>query len=195
MSLKELVDNSLTDKERSHGYLGLYETLLSSKKYTAKNILEVGIGDFNEKNGGSIKLWHEYFKSATIHAIDILSIDRVIDELINNEKINLYTSIDAYDIDFFTKNILNSEIKFDILLDDGPHTLDSISKFVVLYSQVMSDDGILIIEDIQKFEYLTILSDLVPENLKKYIEIYDLRNGNNAPPDNVVFVINKNKLI
>ena len=194
MSLKELVDNSLTDKQRSHGYLDLYEKLLNSKKNTAKNILEVGIGDFNEKNGGSIKLWRDYFNKATIHALDILSIDRVIDELKNNERIKLYTSVDAYDFSFFTKNIFNSGIKFDVLLDDGPHTLDSISKFVVLYSQVMSDDGILIIEDVQKIEYTKILSNLVPENLKKYIEIYDLRNIRQCP-DNIVFVINKNKLI
>ena len=79
MSLKELVDNSLTDKEKSHGYLDLYEKLLCNKKISAKNILEVGIGDFNLKNGGSIKLWYDYFVNATIYGIDILSIDRVID--------------------------------------------------------------------------------------------------------------------
>ena len=194
MSLKELVDNSLTDKQRSHGYLDLYESLLNSKKSSAKHVLEVGIGDFNIKNGGSIKLWHDYFKNATIYGVDILSIDRVLDELKNNERVKLYTSVDAYNFEFFINNILNSGIKFDILLDDGPHTLESISKFVVLYSQVMSDDGILIIEDVQKMEYIKILSDLVPENLKKYIEIYDLRNVRQCP-DNIVFVINKNKLI
>ena len=194
MSLKELVDNSLTDKQRSHGYLDLYESLLNSKKNSAKHVLEVGIGDFNIKNGGSIKLWHDYFKNATIYGLDILSIDRVLDELKNNERVKLYTSVDAYNFEFFINNILNSGIKFDVLLDDGPHTLESISKFVVLYSQVISDDGILIIEDVQKIEYTKILSDLVPENLKKYIEIYDLRDIRQCP-DNIVFVINKNKLI
>ena len=194
MSLNTLVDNSLTDKQRSHGYLDLYETLLSSKKHTAKNVLEVGIGDFNLKNGGSIKLWHDYFKTATIYGIDILSMDRVIDELQNNERVKLFTSVDAYDLSFFTNNILNSGIKFDVLLDDGPHTLDSIQNFVLLYSQVISDDGILIIEDVQKMEYTKILANLVPDNLKKYIEIYDLRNVRQCP-DNIVFVINKNKLI
>jgi hypothetical protein len=194
MSLKELVDNSLTDKQRSHGYLDLYEKLLISKKNTAKNILEVGIGDFNEKNGGSVKLWYDYFNKATIHGLDILNIDRVIDELKNNDRIKLYTSINAYDNNFFTTNILNSGIKFDMLLDDGPHTLESILLFIQLYSQVMADDGILIIEDVQKMEYTKMLADLVPDNLKKYVEIYDLRNVRQCP-DNIVFVINKNKLI
>ncbi len=194
MSLKELVDNSLTDKEKSHGYLDLYEKLLCNKKISAKNILEVGIGDFNLKNGGSIKLWYDYFVNATIYGIDILSIDRVIDELKNNDRIKLYNSVDAYDSMFFTENILNSGIKFDMLLDDGPHTLESIEKFVMLYSQVIADDGVLIIEDIQKIEYINNLKTLVPENLKKYVEVYDLRNIRNYP-DNIVFVINKNKSI
>jgi hypothetical protein len=43
MSLEELADNTRTDKNTVHSYLPLYEKLLSSKKYTAKNILEIGI--------------------------------------------------------------------------------------------------------------------------------------------------------
>ena len=54
MSLVSLIDNTETDKNTVHSYLDLYEALLSPKKDTARNILEVGIGDFKEKNGGSI---------------------------------------------------------------------------------------------------------------------------------------------
>jgi len=190
MSLKELVDNSLTDKQRSHGYLDLYEKLLKSKKNTAKNILEIGIGDFNPKNGGSIKLWYDYFDKATIYGLDILGLDRVIDDVKNNDRIKLFTSVDAYDNLFFKNNILNTGIKFDMLLDDGPHTLESISKFITLYSQVVTDDGILIIEDVQKLEYIQILISLVPDNLKQFVEVYDLRDIRHCP-DNIVFVINK----
>jgi len=35
------------------------------------------------------------------------------------------------------------------MLDDGPHTLESMKQFIKLYSQIMTDDGILIIEDVQ----------------------------------------------
>jgi hypothetical protein len=190
MSLKLLVDNSLTDKQRSHNYLDLYENLLNKKKYSAKNVLEVGIGDFNEKNGGSIKLWRNYFTNATIYGLDILDKNRVLDELLDDDRIKLYTSVDAYDSDFFNNNILSQNIKFDFLLDDGPHTLDSILKFVKLYSQVISEDGILIIEDIQKMEYTDNLMKEVPEELKKFVKIYDIRHLSHCP-DNIVFVIDK----
>jgi len=49
MSLQQIVDNSKTDKNTVHSYLPLYQKLLESKKETAKNILEVGIGDFGKK--------------------------------------------------------------------------------------------------------------------------------------------------
>ncbi len=29
------------------------------------------------------------------------------------------------------------------MLDDGPHSLDSMIQFIKLYSQIMTDDGIL----------------------------------------------------
>jgi len=190
MSLKTLVDNNLTDKERSHRYLDLYENLLNKKQFTAKYVLEVGIGDFNLKNGGSIKLWRDYFKNATIFGLDILNIDRVIDELRYDDRVKLLTSIDAYDKSFFENNILNLNIKFDFLLDDGPHTLESIIQFVKLYSQVLSEDGILVIEDVQKMEYIDHLKEAVPENLKPYIKLYDLRHLSYCS-DNIVFTIDK----
>jgi hypothetical protein len=41
MSLIELVDNTRTDKNEIHGYLELYEQLLSRLKTSATNILEI----------------------------------------------------------------------------------------------------------------------------------------------------------
>ncbi len=43
MSLEEFVNNNRTDKNTVHSYLPLYQQLLVTKKYTAKNVLEVGI--------------------------------------------------------------------------------------------------------------------------------------------------------
>jgi hypothetical protein len=190
MSLDILVDNSQTDKNTTHSYLSLYNQLLINKKITAKNVLEIGIGDFGEKNGGSIKLWKDFFTNATIYGIDILPINRVMDELLNNSRVILYTSTDGYNETFFKTQFLEKNIKFDFLLDDGPHTLESMKMFIKLYSQVMTDDGILIIEDIQSWDWIDILKNEVPEFLKQFIRIYDLRSNKNRY-DDIVFTINK----
>jgi hypothetical protein len=190
MSLHEIVNNSKTDKNTTHSYLELYQKLLISKKETAKNVLEVGIGDFGEKNGGSIKLWRDFFTNATIYALDILPIDRVMDELLNDDRVILYTSSNAYDNEFFTTQFLNKNIKCDFMLDDGPHTLESMKQFIKLYSQIMTDDGILIIEDVQSWDWIDTLKNEVPDNLKQFIKVYDLRKNKNRY-DDIVFTIDK----
>lgn len=186
--LSSLVDNTLTDKNTTHSYLDLYSTLLSKRKESAKNILEIGIGDFIEKNGGSIKLWRDYFTNATIYGLDILPIERVIDELRNDSRVVLYTSTDAYNEEFFTTTFLNKNIKFDFMLDDGPHTIESMLQFIKLYSQVMAPGAILIIEDVKSLEWAEALLQSVPQHLKQYVMIYDLRHIKHTP-DDIVFTI------
>lgn len=190
MSLEDLVDNSKTDKNTTHSYLHLYNELLTKKRFTAKNVLEVGIGDFDEKNGGSIKLWRDYFTNATIYGLDVLPINRVMDELLNDTRVILYTSTDAYNEDFFNKNFLNKNIKCDFMLDDGPHTLESMVQFIKLYSQIMTDDGILIVEDVKSLDWIEKLKNEVPVHLKQFIKVYDLRSNKNRY-DDIVFTIDK----
>lgn len=185
MSLEEIVDNLRTDKNTTHSYLPLYQKLLMSKKETSKNVLEVGIC-----YGGSIKLWSDFFINANVYGLDIMHIDNVWEGIKNNEKIILYTSTDAYNNDFFITNFLNKNIKFDFMLDDGPHTLESMKLFIKLYSQIMTDDGILIIEDVQSWDWIDILKNEVPENLRQFIKVYDLRQNKNRY-DDIVFTIDK----
>jgi hypothetical protein len=188
MSLEELVDNSRTDKNTNHSYLPLYQNLLISKKETAKNVLEVGIYD-----GGSIKLWSDFFTNANVYGLDIMSIENVWEGIRNNEKIILHTSTDAYNEDLFINNFLNKNIRCDFMLDDGPHTLESMKQFIKLYSQIMTEDGILIIEDVQSWDWIDVLKNEVPENLKQFIKIYDLR-PNKDRWDDIVFTIDKSNI-
>jgi hypothetical protein len=183
MSLETLADNLRTDKNTTHSYLPLYQQLLISKKGSAKNVLEIGIW-----KGGSIKLWHEFFTNATIYGLDIMDYNEVWDVLKNNEKIVLHTSIDAYEDDFINKYFTNK--KFDFIIDDGPHTLESMKKFIKSYSPLMEEDGIFIIEDIPCWEWIDILKNEVLEDMKPFIKVYDLRCQKNRY-DDIVFVIDK----
>jgi len=183
MSLAELADNSRTDKNTGHSYLPLYQELLIKKKDTAKNVLEVGIC-----HGGSIKLWHDFFTNATVYGLDIMKIKDMWDGIKNNDRIKL-GCFDAYDESFFNNNFLNKD-KFDFMLDDGPHSLESMIQFIKLYSQIMTDDGILIIEDVQSIDWIDTLKEAVPEHLKQFIKVYDLRPNKNRY-DDIVFTIDK----
>ena len=185
MSLQELVDSSRSDKDTVHSYLPLYQQLLEKKKETAKNVLEVGI-----YNGGSIKLWSDFFTNAVVYGLDTMNINDVWEGIKNNDRIVLHTSTDAYNNDLFVNNFLNKNIKCDFMLDDGPHTLESMIQFISLYSQIMTDDGILIIEDVQSIDWIDTLKNAVPEHLKPFIKVYDLRPTKNRY-DDIVFTIDK----
>jgi hypothetical protein len=188
MSLADLVDNTRTDKNTTHSYLPLYQKLLINKKDTAKNVLEIGI-----HYAGSIKLWSDFFTNATICGLDIIHINHVWDGIKNKENIILHTSTDAYNEEFFNNTFLSKNVKYDFMLDDGPHSLESMVKFIKLYSQIMADDGILIIEDVQSMSWIDILKNVVPNELKPFIHVYDLR-GNKNRYDDIVFTIDKSNI-
>jgi cephalosporin hydroxylase len=156
-------------------------------KETAKNVLEVGI-----YHGGSIKLWSDFFVNATVYGLDIADNIKCT-EIKSKDNIILHTSVNAYDSSFFTTRFINQNIKFDFMLDDGPHTLESMIQFIKLYSQIMTDDGILIIEDIPSLDWIPILTNIVPEHLKPFIKSYDLR-PNKGRYDDIVFTIDKSNI-
>ena len=185
MSLEEIVDNSRTDKNTWHSYLPLYQNLLISKKETAKNVLEVGVSQ-----GGSIKLWSDFFTNAKVYGLDIIKDEEMWEGIKNKENIIIHASTDAYNPYFFIDNFLNKNIKCDFMLDDGPHTLKSMIQFIKLYSNIMTDDGILIIEDVQSWDWIDKLKEAVPDHLKQYIKTYDLRPNKNRY-DDIVFTIDK----
>jgi hypothetical protein len=189
--LSDIVDNNRTDKNTVHSYLDLYETLLVKKKETATNVLEIGIGDGNQgiSNGGSIKLWHDYFTNADVYGVDVRPIYAVWDGLKNSSRIKLCTSINAYDRNF-TNTLLQNNTRFDMVLDDGPHSLDSMKACIHLYLPLLKEDGILIIEDVQDFNWFEILKNEVPESFRQYVKIYDLRHIKGRY-DDLVFTVDK----
>jgi hypothetical protein len=102
----------------------------------------------------------------------------------------LFTNTNGYDDTFIQTSFVNKNIKFDMILDDGPHSLQSNIDVIVKYLPLLSENGILIIEDIQNFQWINILKQNVPDEYQKYIQIYDLRHIKNRY-DDVLFVINK----
>jgi len=185
--LAKIADNTRTDKNTLHSYLSLYDKLLSEMQHTAHRVLEIGI-----QRGGSIKLWNDYFINSEIHALDIMDRSKVWEELFTKERIVLHTNINAYDNDFVYRNFYEKNLKFDFLIDDGPHTIESMIDFIKLYTPLMSKEGILIIEDVQSLEWVEILKRATPLENKKYIQVYDLRKNKNRY-DDILFVINKTK--
>jgi hypothetical protein len=187
MALHDYCNDHLTDKNTVHSYLDVYEELFSSKKESATRVLEIGIGPY-PPNGGSILMWAQYFKNAEVHAADLISIDQVNSDLICHPRIYLHTSNNAYNEHFIENRFRNKGILFDVLIDDGPHTLVSMISFLTQYCSLLKPDGIMVIEDIQEVEWMDILKAATPIGWRPHIRMVD-RRGIKGRYDDMMFVI------
>lgn len=183
-TLNQLVeDNRLinTDKGNAHSYLDFYEKEFFKYKYREIVIVEIGI-----LTGDSIKLWDLYFDQVSIYGLDVIDNSNFKPSIKEKNKIQ-YIIGDAY-----SEEIKDLIPNFDILIDDGPHTLDSQLKSIELYIHKMNPGGVFIIEDIQDFNHLEILKNHLESLVSDMtVEFIDLRNLKNRY-DDLLFVVRKN---
>ena len=174
-----------TDKLWPHNYIdGFYEKEFLSLKNKKCRFLEIGF-----RHGASLYLWANYFSNAEIIGIDNgsdISVNKeapINEKWLDNEKISVKYG-DAYSYDF-SKAIT---AKFDIIIDDGPHTLKSQKIFLDLYLNKLKLNGVAIIEDLQKYGGLVILLLILNTPLKYNIEFYDFRK-NTKLGDDMLYVV------
>lgn len=154
-----------TDKNIIHSYVDdFYEIYFSKYREKKIKLLEVGV-----LHGKSLLLWDEYFiKNKGIWGVDI-SDERVVEEAKERERIHIEIG-DAY-----TEEMAARLPNFDIIIDDGPHTLESQVKFINLYLDKLNPDGIMVIEDVQDPSWFDTLQGALPNDDKIFAERVDLR--------------------
>lgn len=161
--------NYKTDKNTVHSYIDYLYNDLVNQSYT--NVLEIGAFD-----GGSALLWQDYFTKAKI---DILDVNECL-AIKNQPRINHIVG-NAYS-DELIKNLRT----YDLIIDDGPHTLESMVYFIDNYIKLLKIDGIAVIEDVQLFQWFNTLVTRVPNNC--LFHIVDLRNVKNRYDDLVLII-------
>lgn len=179
-SLMSTVNNYYTDKNTVHSYLPIYQKLFGNKDI--KNILEIGV-----QRGGSIKLWNDYFPNAHVFGIDLTD-ELICLDIKNKENISLFFE-DAYSESIIEK-LKNT--KFDVIIDDGDHILDSMKKTIELYLPLLKNDGVFIIEDLRDIKWTKELESITPSEDKKYVKKFDLRKNKNRW-DDILFVIDRSR--
>jgi predicted O-methyltransferase YrrM len=157
-----------TDKGDYKSYISnFYETEFSILRKNKIRLLEIGV-----RSGASLALWANYFENIEIVGLDISEIGTPIGPV--KEYID-YTSIQFYCKDAYSQEVADTfNGKFQILIDDGPHSLTSQIRFLELYLNKLDDNGILIIEDIL-FGYRDCyqLMKSLPKGNRYLFEIYN----------------------
>jgi glycosyltransferase involved in cell wall biosynthesis len=178
-----------TDKDSCHSYVEIYEQFLEPILEKDGSLLEIGI-----RYGGSIVLWNELLKNYRIFGIDTQDIlHENIREYVKDypKKITLEFK-DAYCQETIDHIKFIYPRRFDIIIDDGPHTEESQLKCIDLYLDLLKDDGVLVIEDIQNFDSTKVFIENIPES--KFFDyeplVFDLRDKKNRY-DDIIFAIKK----
>ncbi len=155
-----------TDKSSwHHHYLQLYELLFSRWRFSPIRILEIGV-----QFGHSLKTWQEYFVSASIIGID--SVDNGIDLDLDGIQIAIG---DAYSREMFDR-LYGQE--FHIIIDDGSHDPGHQRWFIEHYFELLTDDGILIVEDVLSPDTIGMLAKAFPKDFC-YVAV-DMTEGNST---------------
>ena len=159
-----------------HDYIkGFYNE--EFKKYQDKEISLLEIGVYK---GASLALWQKYFPHAEITGLDIQ--DQRVDKYKNLDRVSVGIC-NAYDF-----NIAHSLGNFDIIIDDGPHTVMTLCQCIDFYLPKLNEGGVMVLEDVQDPSWFDGLKSQVPEGY--YYEEIDLRPNLNRY-DDLLFVIRK----
>ena len=141
--IKKAFDNAGSDKSVDHFYENGYCQVLPDK---ANNILEIGIANVNASKS-SVHAWTELYPDANIYALDT-----VLEKLINDGKVASFhvDQSDAIDLYNFTSIVRESNIKFDVIVDDGSHIFSHAKLTFEFLFPLTQNNGVYCVEDIQK---------------------------------------------
>lgn len=171
--IEELELNS-TDKHTVHSYIeNFYQIFFKKFENKEKKILEIG-----SREGDSLKLWEKALPKSEVFGIDNNKSKKF--KKINSKRIKVILG-NAYQ-----KEIINSLPNFDIIIDDGPHSLESQIKCLELYFPKLNNNGVIVIEDIQKYENIKILKKTYKKLGGFKIKEYDFRKIKNRYDDVIV---------
>jgi|APGre2960657423_1045063.scaffolds.fasta_scaffold00653_12 hypothetical protein len=173
----KVVDNP-TEKRIGHTYGKIYQMIFNNFDINSNiKILEIGI-----QRGGSLMAWKEYFNNADIYGIDIF--DSILPEYRNDKFNYIISDVKSESVKEKLKNI-----NFDIIIDDGSHTLYDIFYVVENFKNKLNSGGFLIIEDCPYVELLVHeIQKTLSENYYELL-ISDLRNEGGG--DNFMTIIKK----
>jgi len=126
------------EKIQAHGYGNFYEKYFKKIKERNLNILE--IGSFYGNASASLFF---YFKNSFLYAADIFpDLFRYKSKRINNFFVNSSEELSI------KKNIINTTIMFDIIIEDASHSLkDQIISLFLLFKKIKSG-GLFIVEEL-----------------------------------------------
>lgn len=131
------IGNKITDKIDHHRYDRFYPRFLENLRAQEFNMLEIGIYE-----GGSLKLWEEYFPHAQIFGIDINYTE------CESDRCQIYQFDQSKQEELKEASQTIPKCKF--IIDDGSHNPHhQLITFLEFFENLLEYGGVYIIEDVE----------------------------------------------
>lgn len=147
-NLRKLAIAFETDKDGiahdCHHYANPYQHHFAPIRKKTLNILEIGIGGYDDPHGGgqSLRMWRAFFPNSNIYGIDIYE-----KKLHDSRRIKTFQGSQVDEA--FLRRVVNEIGVIDVVIDDGSHLSQHvITTFQILFP-LLAPDGIYAIEDLQ----------------------------------------------
>lgn len=144
--MKEVLDK-YCQKSIKHSYETVYEKDFEKLRTLPINILEIGV-----HYGDSIKAWLEYFPNAIIYTIDTFRRVPYWDVPVLQDPRVVWSVCDSTSNK--AKNLW-SDVKFDIIIDDGLHTSTTNRHTFLNFFDKLKVGGAYYVEDVIQFNIIT----------------------------------------
>ena len=132
-----------TDKGlQHHGYTPIYDKYFSQFVGKGITFLEIGIGgyEYNDRGGGSLNMWAEYFQNAKVIGVDLYDKSQIKKD--KRVEVHKFSQIDG--MAFY--NLFQHGVP-DIVIDDASHINDlTIQTFKIVFPY-LKEGAIYVIED------------------------------------------------
>jgi len=127
-----------------HWYAQHYEVHFAPLRRRRLNILEIGVGGFDdpEAGGASLRMWRTYFPRSQIFGIDIQD-KRIHDE----DRITTFKGSQADEE--FLSDVVNRIGEIHIVIDDGSHRNEHVLRTFEFLFPRLHQQGIYVVEDTQ----------------------------------------------
>ena len=135
LSLTEIGDFFKTDKASDHKFTYFYEEKLKHLREHDVNLFEIGI-----YHGASLKTWKNYFHNGNIFAIDIENLKKYEEDRVSIEQCD--------QTDHLKINTIFPNTKFDIIIDDGGHSMFQQQFSLISVFNRLKKGGLYILEDL-----------------------------------------------
>jgi hypothetical protein len=153
-----------TDKGTVHSYLDVYAALFGSRRMEMRRVMEVGV-----YTAGSIVLWERFFPNAEVFGLDVTLAN--VRHGVDSSRTRLLVR-DAYTPAAMAEL---AGLRFDVIIDDGPHTLQSMLFAAAHFPLLLAPGGIFVIEDVQSPAWVPQIMRALPTHLQTKAEVVDRR--------------------